>query len=104
MTFPDFLMFSEVCCSHSKRAIIIATYFFGVIVYEKTDEWYIEWQRVTANGTTSENEWRVVKRVVQRVTTNDNKWSFRIRDEPTTKRPKENPLNLEEDFEKRRLN
>ena len=51
------------------------------IVYKKTDEWYIEWQRVTTNdnewqrvvkrmttsGTTSDNEW-------QRVTTSDNKW------------------------------
>ena len=37
------------------------------IVYKKTDEWYIEWQRVTTN----DNEWQ---RVVQRVTTNDNEW------------------------------
>ena len=31
---------------------------------KNTDEWYIEWQRVTAN----DNEWQ---RVVQRVTMND---------------------------------
>ena len=37
------------------------------IVYKKTDEWYIKWQRVTTN----DNEWQ---RVVQRVTTNDNEW------------------------------
>ena len=39
----------------------------GVIVYKKTDEWYIEWQRVTTSGTTNDNEW-------QRMTTNDNEW------------------------------
>ena len=40
-----------------------------VIVFgcEKTDECYIEWQRVTTN----DNEWQ---RVVQRVTTDDNEW------------------------------
>ena len=37
------------------------------VVYRKTDEWYIEWQRMTTSGTTSDNEW-------QRVTTNDNEW------------------------------
>ena len=37
------------------------------IVHKKTDEWYIEWQRVTTSGTTSDNEW-------QRVTANDNEW------------------------------
>ena len=36
-----------------------------MIVYEKTDK-YIEWQRVTTSGTTSDNEW-------QRVTASDNK-------------------------------
>ena len=40
---------------------------FLKIFYKKTDEWYIEWQRVTTN----DNEWQ---RVVQRVTTNDNEW------------------------------
>ena len=55
------------------------------IVYKKTDEWYIEWQRVT----TKDNEWqRVVQQVIkngtmgdkerQRVTTSgttsDSKW------------------------------
>ena len=38
-----------------------------VIAYKKTDEWYIEWQRVSTN----DNEWQ---RVVQRVKTNDNEW------------------------------
>ena len=59
------------------------------IAYKKTDEWYIEWERV-----------------VQRVTTNDNEWLFwliffvfRIREEPSIRHPKENPLNLEEDLE-----
>ena len=27
------------------------------IVYKKTGEWYIEWQRVTTSGTTSDNKW-----------------------------------------------
>ena len=44
-----------------------------MIVYKKTDEWYIEWQRMTASDnkwqrvTTSENEW-------QRVRASDNEW------------------------------
>ena len=37
------------------------------IVYKKTDEWYIEWQRVTTNDNEWYNEW-------QRVTTNGNEW------------------------------
>ena len=56
-----------------------------VIVYKKTDEWYIEWQRVKANGTTGDNEWQRVttsgrtndnewQRVVQGVATSDSKW------------------------------
>ena len=63
-----------------------------MIVYKKTDE-----------CTSSDNEWQWV---VQRVTTNDNEWQgvtiltnfsfFQIREEPTTKYPKENSLNIEE--------
>ena len=55
------------------------------------------------SGATSENEWQ---RMVQRVTTNDNEWQrvtistnisfFQIREEPTTKYPKENSLTIEE--------
>ena len=41
------------------------------IVYKKTGKWYIEWQRVTTSGITSENEW---KRVVQRVVENECQW------------------------------
>ena len=41
------------------------------IVYKMTDEWYIEWQRVTTSRTTSDNEWQ---RVLEWVTTNDNEW------------------------------
>ena len=88
----------------------------NTIVYKKTDEWYIEWQRVvqlvTTSGTTSDKEWQGVttshkewQRVVQRVTTNVNEWPFQliflffqIKEEPTTKHPKENFLNLEEDL------
>ena len=51
-------------------------YFSDKIVYKKTDEWYIEWQRVTTN----DDEWQ---RVVQRVTTNDttsgNEWQRMIK-------------------------
>ena len=56
---------------------------FLMIVYKKTDEWYIEWQRVTKNdnewqrvttsSTTSDKEWQ---RVIQRVTTRDKKWQW----------------------------
>ena len=38
-----------------------------MIVYKKTDEWYIEWLRMT----TSDNE---RQQVVQRMTTSDNEW------------------------------
>ena len=82
------------------------------IVYKKTDEWCIEWQRVvqrvTTSGTTSDNEWQ---RVTTSGTTNDNEWQrvtisanfsfFQIREEPTTKHRKENSLNLEEDLWRR---
>ena len=55
-----------------------------MIVYKKTDEWYIEWQRVTTRGTTSDNEWQRVttsgatsdkewQGVIQRVTKSENK-------------------------------
>ena len=57
------------------------------------NEWYNEWQRMT----TGDNEW-------QRVTTSDilaNFPFFQIRGEPTTKHPKENSLNIEEDLWRR---
>ena len=86
-----------------------------MIVYKKTDEWYIEWQRVTKSGTTRDNEWQRVttndkkwQRVAQRVTTNANEWPFQliflffqIKEKPITKHPKENFLNLEEDLWRR---
>ena len=37
------------------------------IIYKKTEEWYIEWQRVTTN----DNKWQ---RVVQRMTTSESEW------------------------------
>ena len=37
------------------------------IVYKKTDEWYIEWQRMTKSDNEWYNEW-------QRMTTSDNEW------------------------------
>ena len=50
------------------------------IVYKKTDEWYIKWQRVTTSGTTSDNEWyNEWQRVVQRMKANDG--DFRFQDE-----------------------
>ena len=82
-----------------------------MIVYKKTDNWYIEWQRqrVVQQVTTSDNEWQRAitndnelynewQRVVQRVTTSDYKWQwvaisancFFFREEPTNKHPKEN--------------
>ena len=56
-----------------------------LIVYKKTDEWYIEWQRVVQRVTTNDNEW-------QRVTISANFSFFQIREEPTTKHSKENSL------------
>ena len=82
-----------------------------MIVYKKTDEWYIE-LRVTANY----NELYITK-VLQRVTasnmtgdtsgtTSNNEQVtisaifsfFQIREKPIAKHPKENSLNLEEDL------
>ena len=40
----------------------------GQIIYKKTDEWYIERQRVVQRVTTNDSE---RQRVAQRVTTND---------------------------------
>ena len=55
------------------------------IVYKNTDEWYNKWQGMTTSGTTSDNERR-------RVTISPNLSFFQIREEPTTKHPKENYL------------
>ena len=41
------------------------------IVYKKTDEWYVEWQRVVQRVTTNDNEWY---NEWQRMTTSDNEW------------------------------
>ena len=54
------------------------------------NEWYNEWQRLT----TIDIEW-------QRVTISANFSFFQIREEPTTKHPKENPLNIEKDLWRR---
>ena len=79
-----------------------------MIIYKKTDDWYIEWKRVATSGTTSDNEWQ---RVTTSGTTNDNEWQrvtisasfsfFEIREEATTKHPKENSLNIEKDLWRR---
>ena len=66
-------------------------------------------KRQTSN-TSSDNEWyNKWQRVPQRVTTNDKEWLFWLiffffLEEPTNGHPKENPLNLEEDFEEDLLN
>ena len=72
------------------------------------NEWHNGWQQMTTSdnewqrATTNDKEWQ---RVVQRVTANDYEWPlrliflfFQIREEPTTKHPQENSLNLEEDL------
>ena len=50
-----------------------------------------EWQRMTTSGTTSDNEWQWVV-----ISAN---FLFSFREDSTNRHPKENPLNLEEDFE-----
>ena len=55
----------------SVEAVSSFALLFFLIVYKKTDEWYIEWQRVTTRGATTDKEWQ---RVIQRVTTNDKEW------------------------------
>ena len=62
-----------------------------LIVYKKTDEWYIKWQRMTTFGTTSDNEWQRVttndnqwQRVIQRVIINDNGWQRVVQQMKTT--------------------
>ena len=60
------------------------------IVYKKTDEWYIEWQRVTTSGTTSynnDNEWQWVYSEWQRIKTSDNEWQGAV--QQVTKNDKE---------------
>ena len=82
------------------------------------NEWYNEWQKMT----TSDNEWqRWIQRVTTSGTTSDNEWKrmtmsdkewqrgtisanfsfFQIREEPTTKHPKDNSLNIVEDLRRR---
>ena len=50
-----------------------------------------EWQWMTTSGTTSDNEWQWVV-----ISAN---FLFSFREDSTNRHPKENPLNLEEDFE-----
>ena len=66
---------------------------WNLIIYKKTDEWYIKWQRVVQRVTTNDNEWQWM-----RVTISANFSFFQIRENPTTKHSKEKPLNLEEDL------
>ena len=72
------------------------------------NDWYNEWQWMTMTGTTSDTEWQWV---VQWMTTSNNEWQqktisanlsfLQMREEPTTKHPNENSLNLEEDLWRR---
>ena len=71
-------------------------------------KWQRVVQRVTASDTTSDYEWKQVKmsdsewyNEWQRVTISANFSFFQIREEPTTKHPKENSLNIEEDLWRR---
>ena len=61
--------------------------YLGTIVYKKTDEWYIEWQRVvqrvTTSGTTNDNE-------CQSVSIPANFTFFSYKRGAYTKHPKEN--------------
>ena len=41
------------------------------IVYKKTDEWHIVWQRVVQRATTNDNEWQ---RMTTSGATSDNEW------------------------------
>ena len=55
-----------------------------MIVYKKTDEWYIEWHRMATSDewqqvvqrmTTTNNEWhRLVERMTTSGTASDNEW------------------------------
>ena len=85
-----------------------------------------EWQRMTASGTTSDNEWHNEwQQLVQQVTTSGKEWQrmttsniewqwlmaisvifflFFFREGTTNRDPKGNPLNLEEDIEDDLLN
>ena len=59
------------------------------IVYNKTDEWYIDWQRMT----TSANEWQ---RVVKRVTKSNNEWKWITASERCGTANEDGTVNLKE--------
>ena len=84
--------------SHNGRVI-----FMVVIepVYKHREQWYLEWQRVTANDNEWCNEWYSEWQTVVILV---NFSFFWIREEPTTKHPKEKSLNLAEDLEEELLN
>ena len=74
----------------SVEAVSSFALLFFLIVYKKTDEWYIEWQRVTTSGTTSynnDNEWQWVYSEWQRIKTSDNEWQGAV--QQVTKNDKE---------------
>ena len=61
------LFYGEHFYGFLESDIRVASTTLDVIVYKKTDEWYIEWQQVKAN----DNEWQ---RVTMTGTTSDNEW------------------------------
>ena len=114
----------ELSCIKSNQQILTSTSeSFLKIVYKKTDEWYIEWQRETTNDNEWYNEWynewqQTNDKEWQRVIRNDNEWYnecqrvtipanfyffFQIKEKSTTKHPKKNFLNLEEDLWRRSI-
>ena len=105
------MLFQKCCGFYPNNAILLLKDLplllaLAQIVYKKTDEWYIEWQRVRTSGTTTDNEW-------QRMRTNGNEWQgvdtstnssfFWIREnKEESKHPMENSLNLKEKLEQKR--
>ena len=52
---------------------------FLKIVYQKTEERYIEWKRIVQQLTKNDTEWYSQwRRVVQQVTTRDNEWQLAV--------------------------
>ena len=58
------------CKQQEEKCVWHAVYTpFLLIVYKKTDEWYIEWQQMTTSDNEWYNEW-------QRRTKSDNEWQW----------------------------
>ena len=123
LTFSVFNGKNLVVLNLINRFLTSTSESFLKIVYKKTDEWYIEWQRETTNDNEWYNEWynewqQTNDKEWQRVIRNDNEWYnecqrvtipanffffFQIKEKSTTKHPKKNFLNLEEDLWRRSI-